>query len=79
MKHLMASICLIVLGGMLGGCSDSDSSRPDPEMDTEVDFTEFVKEEIDNTKDDRDAVDINDIEFTFNDQNNEKAFDDVLQ
>ncbi|WP_148861199.1 hypothetical protein [Marinobacter fonticola] len=80
MKRLIALMCVVFIGGTLAGCSDSDSSRSDdPEMNAQVDFTQFVKDEIANTKDDRDAVDINDIEFTFNDQANEEAFDDVLQ
>lgn len=80
MKRLIALMCVIFIGGTLAGCSDSDSSRPDdPEMNAEVDFTQFVKDEIDNTKDDREAVEINETEFTFNDQDNEEAFNDVLQ
>jgi len=42
------------------------------------DFTQFVKDEIDNTSDSREAVNINDLEFSFNDQNDEQAFDELF-
>jgi len=43
-----------------------------------INFTTFVKNEIDNTGNDREAVNINQVEFSFNDQDNEQAFDDLF-
>jgi len=60
----------------VAGCSDSSSRDRSPDLS--VDFTSFVKDEIDNTRDDRDAVNINQREFSFNDQDNEQAFDDLF-
>lgn len=74
--------CVALLGLALGGCSDSSGvnltepeapASPQPEM--AVDFTTFVKAEIGNTSDEREPVNINNREFSFNDQNNEQAFD----
>ena len=64
---------------VLVGCSDSSSSRaPDLSPELAVDFTTFVKNEIDNTGNDREAVNIDQVEFSFNDQDNEQAFDDLF-
>ena len=75
----LAGTGLITLA--LAGCFDGSSSsgggggdRPDPA----VDFSTFEKAEIANTDDTREAVQINDKEFSFNDQNNEQAFDDLF-
>ncbi len=75
----LAGTGLITLA--LAGCFDGSSSsgggggdRPGPA----VDFSTFVKAEIANTDDTREAVQINDKEFSFNDQNNEQAFDDLF-
>ncbi len=79
MNLFLKTSCLAVVATMLGGCFDGSSSsgggdRPDPA----VDFSTFVKAEIANTDDTREAVQINDKEFSFNDQNNEQAFDDLF-
>ncbi|MGM0768138.1 MAG: hypothetical protein ACQEV6_08935 [Pseudomonadota bacterium] len=66
----------LVAALVLAGCSDSSSRNRAPDL--AVDFTTFVKTEIDNTEDDRDAVNINQVEFSFNDQDNEQAFDDLF-
>lgn len=59
----------------LAGCSDSSSNRgPGPS----VDFTTFVKNEIKRTDDERNAVNINRLEFSFNDKDNEQAYDDLF-
>lgn len=80
MRNILA-LSVILIGAMsLGGCFDGSSSgggggdRPD----LAVDFSTFVKAEIANTDDTREAVQINDKEFSFNDQNNEQAFDDLF-
>ncbi|EDM46345.1 hypothetical protein [Marinobacter algicola] len=67
-------IALALTGCFDGSSSSSRDSNPDPA----VDFTTFVKTQIDNTDDTREAVQINDQEFSFNDQNNEQAFDDLF-
>lgn len=63
---------------VIGGCSDSSINRVD-RPDPSVDFTTFVQGELANTSDTRAAVQINDTEFSFNDQNNPQAFDDQLR
>jgi hypothetical protein len=64
----------VLLAGCFNGSSSSNNNRPDPS----VDFSTFVIAEIENTSDTREAVNINDTDFSFNDQNNEQAFDVVF-
>ncbi|BFN12301.1 MULTISPECIES: hypothetical protein [Marinobacter] len=73
---ILRSGIAVVAALVLAGCSDSSSNRATPALS--VDFTTFVKNEINNTRDDRNAVSINNTEFSFNDQDNEQAFDDLL-
>lgn len=63
-------LTLSLAGCFNGGGSSSNSSQ--------ADFTDFVKAEIDNTANDREPVQINNVEFTFNDQDNEQAYDDLF-
>lgn len=78
MKLLLKTSCLAVVAAMLGGCFDGSSSSREPRPDPAVDFTAFVKTQIGNTNNTRAAVQINKQEFSFNDQNNEQAFDDLF-
>ncbi len=78
MSAYLRMIILAVAGLVLVGCSDGSSNRlqrPDPSLD----FTTFVKTEIANTSDVRESVEINSTDFSFNDQNNPQAFDDLFQ
>ena len=77
MKSIVQITGAALIGLALAGCSDSNNSRAD-RPDLPVDFTTFVKAEIDKTSDSREAVNINDLEFSFNDQNNEQAFDGLF-
>ena len=82
MKRIIQITGVALLGLTLAGCFNGDSgssSRNDgPDMVQSQDFTQFVKDEIDNTSDSREAVNINDLEFSFNDQNDEQAFDELF-
>jgi len=78
MKKVLTISGLLAGVLILGGCSDSSNNRverPDPS----VDFTTFVKAEIANTSDTRAAVEINDTDFSFNDENNPQAYDDLFR
>ncbi len=78
MSNLLKMTVLAVSGLILAGCSDSSNNRverPDPS----VDFTTFVKAEIANTSDTRAAVEINNTDFSFNDENNPQAYDDLFR
>ena len=77
MKSIVQITGAALIGLALAGCSDSNNSRAD-RPDLPVDFTTFVKAEFDKTSDSREAVNINDLEFSFNDQNNEQAFDELF-
>jgi ABC-type oligopeptide transport system substrate-binding subunit len=79
MKRIIQITGAALIGLALAGCSDNNNSRSDSDRpDLPVDFTTFVKAEIDKTSDSREAANINDLEFSFNDQNNEQAFDELF-
>lgn len=79
MKRILSFAVPLALATLLTGCFDgSSSSSNDDRPDPAVDFTTFVKAQIDDTDDTREPVQINNQEFSFNDQNNEQAFDDLL-
>jgi ABC-type phosphate/phosphonate transport system substrate-binding protein len=79
MKSIVQITGAALIGLALAGCSDNNNSRSDSDRpDLPVDVTTFVKAEIDKTSDSREAVNINDLEFSFNDQNNEQAFDELF-
>jgi len=79
MGLFLKTSCLVLVAGSLAGCFDGSSSNRAPRPDPAVDFTTFVKTQIENTDDTREAVLINDQEFSFNDQDNEQAFDDLFR
>lgn len=78
MGLFLKTSCLAVVITALTGCSNGSSSGETPGPDPSVDFTTFVKAQIENTDDTRASVLINQQEFSFNDQNNEQAFDDLF-
>ena len=79
MKVLINLAALSALTILLTGCFNGSSGGGGGDRaDAAVDFSTFVKAEIANTDDTREAVQINDKEFSFNDQNNEQAFDDLF-
>jgi hypothetical protein len=61
----------------LAGCSDSNPAPRDTLFP--VDFTTFVKAEVQKQSVELEPVNINEREFNFNDQNNPQAFDDLFQ
>lgn len=60
-----------------GGSSSGGSSGSERPMDSS--FTAFVKGLFGDTSQTAEPVSVNDREFTFNDQDNEDAFDDLIQ
>ncbi|OJS98341.1 MULTISPECIES: hypothetical protein [Marinobacter] len=77
MKPMLKIAALLVFGLTLAGCSDSSNNRGQG-LKISVDFTTFVQNEIQRTADDREPVNINNLEFSFNDQDNEQAFDNLF-
>ncbi|WP_242634482.1 hypothetical protein [Marinobacter salicampi] len=78
MNVLLKTSCLVAMTATIVACSDSSSSNRAAGPDPTVDFTSFVKTQIADTGDTREAVLVNKQEFSFNDQNNEQAFDDLF-
>ncbi|MBK1851372.1 hypothetical protein FE845_08455 [Marinobacter sp. 1-4A] len=65
----------------LSGCftDSSNNSSQNPLPDVSLDFETFVKGEFDNPDFNREPRDINAITFSFNDQDDPRAFDDLLR
>lgn len=78
MELFLKTSCLVVVTAALAGCFNGSSSDRAPRPEPSVDFTSFVKTQIETADDTREAVQINKQEFSFNDQNNEQAFDDLF-
>lgn len=77
--RLRIGITLIVSLALTGCFSgSSNSNAPDQNPRITVDYTTFVKNEIKQTSATRAPVNINRLEFRFNDQDNERAFDDLF-
>ncbi|RBP32374.1 hypothetical protein DET50_104143 [Marinobacter pelagius] len=70
----LGSIGLLV--ALLSGCfGGSSNGRPNPS----VDFTTFVKAQIAATGKVKAPVAVNPVDFSFNDQNNPQAYDDLFR
>ena len=63
----------------LTGCLDGSNNSQNDQSSMSVDFGTFVKGEINNPDLSRDPVAVNDVTFSFNDQDDPKAFDDLLR
>lgn len=68
-----------------GSSGDSGSSPPTippitpPPVEPPTSFTQFVKDQFAGTADNTDPVEINDVDFDFDNADNPQAFDDLLQ
>jgi|AntRauTorcE11897_2_1112592.scaffolds.fasta_scaffold112101_2 hypothetical protein len=78
LKFALALAVPALLAGCPGGSGGSNSSSNDNRPDPSVDFSAFVIDQIENSSNPRQAVTINDKDFSFNDQSNEQAFDVVF-
>lgn len=67
----------LALTGCFDGSSSNSSQNQPPGMS--VDFGTFVKGEFDNPDPNREPRDINAVTFSFNDQDDPQAFDDLLR
>lgn len=66
----------LIVSLVLVGCSDSSNNGRGQGIS--VDFTTFVKNEIKQTDNVRAPINVNRLEFRFNDQDNEQAYDDLF-
>lgn len=91
--RIFSTFGAVVLSGvLLTGCLDSDSDddndlggQPTPEQPAQpsepvqtVSFTALVRDIFNNTSATAEPVPINELNITFDDQENEGAFDDLL-
>ncbi|MGH8193821.1 MAG: hypothetical protein ACREQ8_05370 [Woeseiaceae bacterium] len=67
----------VAIQGCGGSYNDPAPSEPPPPPPP-VAFSQFVKDQFANTADDTDPVDVDAMEFSFTDQDNPDAFDDLL-
>lgn len=78
MKRFLKVAIPLMVTGLMTGCFDGSSSSNNDRPDPTVEFSTFVTNEIQNTDDTREPANINELEFSFNDQNNEQAFDELF-
>lgn len=76
MKHLWQLSTVALLALALAGCFNGSGGLGS--VATKLDFTTFVKAQINNPTVNRDPVSINNKEFVFNDRNNEQAYADLF-
>ena len=79
MKSHLTRAALAVAGALLLGACDSDSSSRAPVFTpTAESFTDFVSNQFDVDPATAEPVEINNRDFTFLDNNNPDAFDELL-
>lgn len=78
MKRFLKVAIPVMVAALMTGCFDGSSSSDNDRPDPTVEFSTFVKNEIQNTDDTREPANINELEFSFNDQTNEQAFDELF-
>lgn len=85
---LVAVLTLSALGIAACGSSNTDTLAPPepvapqpqpPQPPQPQSYTLFVKDQFANTSDNTDPVEINDIEFNFDNSDNPRAYDDLLR
>lgn len=75
MTRIIKCLTALAVAIALAGCSDNNRTTREA---LPVDFTAFVKTEVQKQAVDLEPVNINELEFSFNDQNNEQAFDELF-
>lgn len=84
-RTLAVAALMLATTVAIQGCDSSYNDAPPAEPPTApppppppVAFSQFVKDQFANTADDTDPVDVDAMEFSFTDQDNPDAFDDLL-
>lgn len=75
-KTLAAVASVLLLAGCFDGSSNSSSATG---PSATVDFTGFVKDQFNRTSMTAEPAEVNELDLSFNDQNNPQAFDDQLR
>jgi hypothetical protein len=78
MRRIAKITLPLAVMALLAGCFDGSNNGGDIRPDPTVEFSTFVKAQIENTDTIVESANINELEFSFNDQNNEQAFDDLF-
>ncbi len=78
MKAIWSITGVALMALALTGCFGNSNSGRSSGLAPKVDFTTFVKAEINNPVVDRDPVSLNNKEFVFNDRNNPQAYADLF-
>lgn len=76
MRKATKLICVLAL--VLGGCSGGGDAVVAPPQGNQVDFFQFVQNQVAATADDTDPVEINDLDFLGADVEDESAFQNLL-
>lgn len=80
LNHKYLVLIALLVAGCGGGGYDSGggNNNPPPSGATNTAFVPFIKAQLTQTSDTAEPIDVNDRQFQFDDEN-ETAFDDVLQ
>lgn len=76
-KLAATGLVVLALTGCFDGSGGNSSQAPQPAAS--VDFGTFVKNEFANPNANREPTELNNVTFSFNDQDNPQAFDDLLR
>ncbi|NND59812.1 MAG: hypothetical protein HKN49_06040 [Gammaproteobacteria bacterium] len=79
------TIATVALAALLTACGSSDFEVPSsppvvtpPPAPTKLSFSQFVKDQVNNTTDTRTPVDINQLDFEFDAEDDPQAFDSLF-
>ncbi|MGO1692127.1 MAG: hypothetical protein ACTHY7_03815 [Marinobacter sp.] len=77
MKFAGASVMALALTGCFDGSSSHSNQGQQPAMS--VDFETFVRGELENPNPNREPANVNGVDFSFNNQDDPRAYDDLLK
>ena len=78
MRLLLATTFSLATLGLVGCGGDNDNDPPPPRAQATVDYTAFVKNQLAATSDTTDPVNVNNLRFRNQTDNNEDAYNSVL-
>ena len=80
MKFAGVSLMTLALAGCFNGSSGSSSEAEQPQQPAmSVDFETFVRGELENPNPNREPANVNGVDFSFNNQDDPRAYDDLLK
>lgn len=79
-KLIGMGLMALALAGCFNGSSGSSSEAQQPQQPAmSVDFETFVRGELENPNPNREPANVNGVDFSFNNQDDPRAYDDLLK